>query len=80
MWQQVGGTPENYLGEVPDMDSFVTQVDVYGGTAATSRAVAMALRDAWEGHAYVTSWNGEYREPETRDYRFSFTVEFMESR
>lgn len=80
VWQQVFGSPENYLGQVPDMDSFGTQIDVYGKTAAECRGVAMALRDALEPVAYVTAWNGESREPETRDYRYSFTVEFMENR
>lgn len=80
VWQQLYGSPENFLGQRPDMDSFGTQVDVYAGTAAAARGAAKALVDALEVSAYVTAWNGESRDPETRDYRFSFTVEFMEPR
>jgi hypothetical protein len=80
VWQQVFGAPENYLGQAPDMDSFGTQIDVYGRTAEECRGVAKDLRDALQGRALVTAWNGEGREQDTRDYRFSFTVEFMESR
>jgi hypothetical protein len=29
VWQLVGGRPENYLSDRPDVDSFSTQVDVY---------------------------------------------------
>ncbi len=80
VWQQGGGAPENYLGQRPDMDGYSVQLDVYGRTAAESRSVAQAIRDAVEGDAYVTSWNGESRDSETRNYRYSFTVEFLESR
>lgn len=80
VWQQVFGSPENYLGQAPDVDSYGVQVDVYGTTAAACRGVAMALRDALEGAAHVTAWNGESRDPDTRDYRYTFTVEFVQSR
>lgn len=80
VWQQVFGSPENYLGQTPDMDSYGTQLDVYAATAAGAREGARTLRDALESVAHVTAWNGESREPDTRDYRYSFTVEFMENR
>src|SRR5690554_6339966 len=65
VWQRVAGTPENYLGTLPDADSYTLQIDVYAHTATEARNVARALRDALEPHAYVTSWRGETREPET---------------
>lgn len=80
VWQQAFGSPENYLGQAPDMDSFGTLVDVYADTAAAARAGGKALVEALQGRAYVTAWNGESRDPLTRDYRFGFTVEFMEPR
>lgn len=79
VWQMVFGNPENYLAGVPDTDSYGIQIDVYGNTAAQSRNVARALRDAFEAgdQAYVTGWNGEFKESETNLYRYSFTVEWF---
>lgn len=80
VWQTVSGSPENYLGQRPDMDSYGVQVDVYGKTADSCRAGISALRDALEGSAHITAWNGEGRDLDTRDYRSGFTVEFVENR
>lgn len=80
VWQTVGGSPENYLGDRPDIDSFTLQVDVYADTGSSSRAVAVALRDAIEPHAYITHWGGESKDPDTGRYRFSFDVDWHVSR
>lgn len=80
VWQTVGGSPENYLGQVPDIDSWTVQVDAYANDAVSARNVATALINALEPAAHVTSYNGEYREIETRLYRFSFTVDFITPR
>jgi hypothetical protein len=81
VWQTVGGSPENYINQRPDSDDWSTQVDVYAKDSATqARNIAYALIDAFEGSAYVTSYNGEYREAETRLYRFSFTVDWITHR
>ena len=77
VWQTVGGSPENCLAGVPDMDGMTIQVDVYGTTATSSRNVAIALRDAIEPVAYVTSWRGESRDPDTNNYRWSFDVDWL---
>lgn len=76
VWQVVGGSPENYLNQVPDADSYSLQVDVYGDNAASVRGVAEALRDAIEPVAYITAWRGESRDTETRDYRYSFDIDW----
>ena len=76
VWQLVSGSPENFLGNRPDTDLYSVQVDVYASTADAARGVAKALRDALEGLAHITSWNGEGREPETRSYSYGFTVDF----
>lgn len=83
VWRQVFGAPENYLGDTPDMDSFGVQVDVYalpsqGGTRA--REVAMALRDAIEPHAYIAAWRGESRDPETKNFVYSFDCDWLTPR
>lgn len=79
-WQTVGGAPENYLGDRPDLDSFALQVDVYADTAASARAVAIALRDAIEQHANITRWGGESKDPATGRYRVSFDVDWLTHR
>lgn len=75
-WQVISGSPENYLSGKPDVDGFRTQVDVYGATAASTRAAAMALRDALEGVAYLVAYNGENRDRDTKNYRVSFDLEW----
>lgn len=80
VWQAVGGAPENYLGNRPDIDSFALQVDVYAETGASARAVAVALRDAIEPHAHITRWGGESRDTDTGRYRISFDLDWFVSR
>ena len=80
VWQIVGGQPENYLSGAPDTDSFTTQIDVYAKTWSSARAVADALQAAIEGSAYVTAYNGEMRDPETKSFRVSFTVDWVTPR
>lgn len=77
VWQTVSGFPENYINEVPDIDRHSIQIDVYASTAAQARDVAKALRDAIEPYAHVTSWRGEDRDPDTRNFRISFDVDWM---
>ncbi|EKT4477467.1 DUF3168 domain-containing protein [Pseudomonas putida] len=77
VWQVVGGSPENYLAGRPDADGFNLQVDVYGTTADKARQVRDAIRDAIELDAYVTRWGVEGRDPETKNYRASFDVDWM---
>jgi uncharacterized protein YggE len=80
VWQLITGLPENYLNQVPDIDQFSIQVDVYATTADQARDVAQALRDAVEPHAHVIAWRGEERDLDTRNYRISFDLDWMVSR
>lgn len=80
VWQIVGGTPENYLADNPDMDSYLIQIDVYALTAVSARAVAEALRNAIQSVAHVVSWRGESRDPDTKSYNYSFDVDWFQSR
>lgn len=80
VWQVVYGSPQNYIGGLPDMDSYGIQVDVYAPEAGVARDVAMALRDAIEPHAHIVNWDGESRDPSTRAYRVGFTVDWFVSR
>ena len=80
VWQVIYGAPENYLGHLPDVDRFGTQIDVYAATVSSAHAVAEALFAAIEPVAHVVAYNGEFREVETRDYRYSFTVDWIKNR
>ncbi|EKT4543004.1 DUF3168 domain-containing protein [Pseudomonas putida] len=80
VWQIVNGTPDNYLAGRPDLDGFTLQVDVYATTGDSARKVRDAIRDAVELDAYVTRWGVEGRDPETKNYRASFDVDWMVSR
>ena len=80
VWQTVSGTPENYINQTPDIDSYTLQLDVYASTGTSARAAAKALRDAIEPHAYIVAWRGDSREKETNLYRFTFDVDWLVQR
>lgn len=80
VWQVVGGSPENCMNSSPDMDSWSLQVDVYGLTGKSVRDVAQALRNAIETYAHITSWGEQGRDIETRNYRYSFSVDWWVDR
>jgi hypothetical protein len=78
--QTVGGRPENCLAGVPDMDSIIVQVDAYAPAMTQAKAIVVALAAVIEPVAYITSWNGEFRDTENKLWRISFTVEFKNPR
>lgn len=80
VWQSVGGSPENYVNTVADMDKFGVQIDVYAASLTAARTAAAALRDAIEPAAYVVAWNGEFRDPDTKLFRYSFSVDWLVER
>jgi hypothetical protein len=80
VWQTVGGSPENYVNQVPDIDSFSTQIDVYATPSqgpSVARSVAEAIRDAIEPSSHVTSWRGERVDPDTKNWRVSFDADWF---
>ena len=80
VWQSIGGRPENYIGDTPDLDKFTLQIDAYGLTESSVRAVAKALRDIIEPVAYITAWRGESTDPDTLHKRSSFDVDWHVTR
>lgn len=80
IFKTIFGAPENSLGDVPDIDNWVVQVEVFDDDIPGLRAGAEALRDALEPEAHVTAWNGEERDFRTKAWKYSFTVEFWSSR
>lgn len=79
VFQNVYGTPEQFLGEVSDIDNIGVQVDAYADTAVKSRAAAIAIRDALEPYGYVTAYNGEEKDADTGLYRVGFTFEVWQA-
>ena len=79
-WQLIYGSPENYLDSPPDIDSIGVQVDVWGDTISSVREVAHAIRRAVEGSAHIVALNGEAREPDTKLYRVSFSIDVWTKR
>lgn len=77
LWQTVGGEPENYLGDRPEVDRFSVQIDVYATDGKKAREVVAAIVPLIETRAYVVSWNGEFRDYETKLYRVSFDVDWF---
>ena len=77
VWQNISGSPENYLSRRPDADTFTLQVDVWADTPDEAISVAAALRDAIEPHAYITRWGSQDIDSETRRYRYSFDVDWV---
>ncbi|WP_129937637.1 tail completion protein gp17 [Escherichia coli] len=80
VWQNITGSPENYIAQRPDADFFTLQVDAYADTVDEVIAVATALRDAIEPHAHITRWGGQERDQETKRYRYSFDVDWIVNR
>jgi hypothetical protein len=78
--QLVTGSPENYLGNTADMDGFRVQFNCYGSTATAARNAAKVIREALESGAYLVSFNGTGRDPDTNNYTYSFDLEFMVAR
>lgn len=79
-WQLVYGSPDNYLGGLPDSDNPGIQVDAWAQTPSGARAVMIALRNSLEPYGMVVAYNGEDRDPRTGLYRASFTIEFWVDR
>lgn len=80
VWQVINGSPENYLGNRPDLEGYRLQVDIYGATGSSANAVKSALEAAIENYAHVVSYNGDARDPATKNYRTSFDVLWLINR
>lgn len=80
VWRIIGGEPENYLGDRPDIDRFHIQFDVYGTTASSVEAAALALRNAIEGSCHIVAWLGTSRDSVTGRYAFQFSADWWTPR
>lgn len=80
VFQIITGDPENYLGQLPDIDGYLTQVDVYATTPQVAANGAQAIRDALEPVAYVQSWRGQFKDPDTSLFRYGFDIAWLTPR
>lgn len=80
VWQNVDGSPENYLNQRPDADRHDVQVTVYADTAEDAQAGAEALNYALETQAYITRWGDQDRDSNTKEYSFTFDVSIYSTR
>ena len=64
-WQEITGTPFNYLEGRPSTDSVKVQIDVWATSTAECRAVARAIRRALDQNGtfsfYQNTWDEESR-------------------
>jgi len=79
VYQNYAGSPENYLGTLPDADTFSLQVDVYSPKGDECVNVAKAIRDAIEPHSYITRWGAQEVDNSKQPliFRYSFDVDWM---
>ncbi|MGJ8522296.1 hypothetical protein R84981_000981 [Carnimonas sp. R-84981] len=77
--QLVSGSPFNTL-TTPCADLFSLQIDVYGSNPRQARVVAYAVRKAIQGPAYVTGYNLDERDTDTRLWRYSFDTDWRINR
>ena len=77
VWQQVAGTPFNYITDVPDLDNPTTQLDVYATGRTEARDVFRAVRDVLEKEAKLVNGPTESREAETKLFRVSFDLDWV---
>lgn len=73
-------TPENYLGQVPDIDNKGTQVNIYADTAQSLDACFTAVRDALEPHAHMTSFATPDLDADTDLYSCRMEFDFWDER
>lgn len=74
------GISENYLGNVPDIDNKGTQLTIFADTADSAQACYIAIRDALEPHAHMTSFNTPDLDEDTDLYSCRMEFDFWEGR
>lgn len=80
VWQITNGEPYNQLNYQAAADSYAVQIDVYAQSIDQSRAIAKAIRVALsqDPRNTITRWAMEDFETDTKLYRVSFDVDFIQ--
>ncbi len=72
--------PENYLGNVPDIDNKGTQIDIYSETSANLQSCFTAVRDALETSAHMVNFSTPAQDAETDLYSVRMEFDFWDER
>ncbi len=77
----VNANPENYLGQVPDIDNAQVQIDVYADTASQLESCFTAIRDALEPVAHMINYSDSNGVDESTSlYTVRMEFDFWEER
>lgn len=76
-WQNVAGTPTNFVGDDPDSDGFTLQVNVWGVTTGDVIGVTQAIRNAIQGVSYIVRWGNQARDAQTLAFGYDFDVDWL---
>lgn len=74
------GNPENYMDRVPDIDNKGTQIDLYATTSESAEDVFIAIRNALEPYAHMTSFATPLLDEETNLYTGRMEFDFWDDR
>lgn len=80
VWGTVGGAPENYMGDLPGIDSARLQVDVYSTTKAQARALAKLVRNTLESSMHMIGTPISLYEPDTKLHRYLLEFQIWQNR
>lgn len=80
VWNTVGGTPLNYLDQVPAMDSGRVQIDVYASGKLACKTLAKLVRDTLEPHAHMIGTPVSMFEVDTKLFRYLLEFQFFTAR
>lgn len=79
-WDVMGGAAENTLSAVPEIDSVVVRVRVWGDDAQTIYAIGQAVRDCLEPDAHMEDVPATGRDAETLRTWLAMTFRFWVDR
>lgn len=74
------GVPENYLGDLPDMDRKSTQIDIFAESGGSCNSCFIAIRNALESYGHMVGFNTPVLDKDTKLYRATLDFEFLEDR
>lgn len=79
-YEMYNAVPENYLGDIPDIDNKATQLQVFSETTEALDSCFISIRDVIEPVAHITSFQTISRDDETDLYSFIMDIDFWEER
>lgn len=80
VWSVIGGVPENYLDQVPTMDSGRVRIGIWSTSVTERRNLMAAVRAAIEPSAHMVGIPVGTYEPETKLYGYWMDFQFWVSR